>query len=83
MNDDEKLIRGAEAKRILSDPIMRQVFEQIEQNALEQMLECPPDDDDGRYRLTLKVQVIREVRDHLASMHHTGLEVSARHNLIN
>ena len=81
MDDDEKLIRGEQAKRALSDPLIKEALGQIERDAVERMLAADIKDDEARYRLVLLIQVIREVRNYLTSVKTTAMEVAKRQGL--
>lgn len=71
MNEAEKRRRASEADRLMSEPLLMEAFDTIEDMAIEEMLSDlsgEPDPDKERRILAERVNVIRSVRKYLASI---------------
>lgn len=69
---DEIIDRGERAARLLTDPLYKEAFSQVEAAAVEALIECKKEDDNGRYRLSEGVKAIRLVRRILEQSIETG-----------
>lgn len=72
LSDEDKIILGNEAKQILSSHIVRDAFATIENDAMEKLIACPPEDDALRFRLAERVKVIRDLKQALQTVQNTG-----------
>lgn len=62
---DERIVHGEDAARLLADPAFRAAMDAIEQSAIEAVLNAQSDED--RRRHSDRANVIRSIRDELAS----------------
>lgn len=78
----DHVYRGQEAARLLSDPFLKEIFAELEKDYLEQAMTRVDDTsvmaDEQRRRLLLRVQCLRDVRQHLQSLVTTGKETAKR-----
>lgn len=56
--------RAEDAKRLREDPILNEAFSMFEKALLDRAIEAPLEDDEGRMRCMMAVQVLRQVRRH-------------------
>jgi hypothetical protein len=72
LNDDEIIVRAESAARLLSDPLMKEAFDQVEAACLEALVECRKEDDAGRYRLSEGIKACRLVKRILSQQIESG-----------
>ena len=60
--------RMGAAEYLLNDPLLKDIFDQLETDALESAIWAKQDDDEKRHRFLLEVQAIRNVREKLAAL---------------
>lgn len=67
MTDEERIRRGEEARRILSEPLLLEAFESIERASVEELLRAPasPDGDTQRRRMADRILTVRNLRTEL------------------
>lgn len=67
MTDEERIRRGEEARRILSEPLLLEAFESIERASVEELLRAPvsPDGDTQRRRMADRILAVRNLRTEL------------------
>ena len=67
MNDRDVKIKGADAERLLNDPIFIEVFDALEVDFMERALTAPARDTEGRMRLLDSVNLLRGLKAKLKS----------------
>lgn len=76
MTDEIKLARDTEraarARILLDDPILKEAFAELEQAYIERWRVTHIDDDKGREKLFVAVNVVGKVRDHLVHIISNG-----------
>lgn len=67
MTDEERIRRGEEARRILSEPLLLEAFENIERASMEELLRSPSslDGDMHRRRMVDRILAARNLRTEL------------------
>jgi hypothetical protein len=75
-NDGEELIkersRGADAERILADPLVIEVLGTMEARVFDGIKDCPIRDDEGLKNLRLLLKVIEDFRQNFRTIIETG-----------
>jgi hypothetical protein len=64
--------RGARAKRLLEDDLLKEAFATVEADILEKWKNSPVRDQEGQFALRLKWQCLQEVRTCIADVAVTG-----------
>lgn len=72
MTLDERLYAGNRAKEVLENEAFTAAFEAIEQEVIEQWMQSPARDQDGREKLWSYLHLLKKVRTHLTSTLETG-----------
>lgn len=78
ITQSDAIKKGEVAETILNDPVFKEVFKELEQLYVEDVLAVDPKDDELRFRATLKVHVLRDVRQVVTSYANTAKLVSKR-----
>lgn len=65
MTDEERIRRGEEARRILSEPLLLEAFATLERMALDGLVSAPVEDDVLRRYLAERIRLIRALRSEL------------------
>lgn len=68
MTENELRQRGAEAERLLNEPLLKEAIGAVEQSTLTDLLACrgaEPEDDRKRLALVNRLHVIAQLRAHL------------------
>lgn len=78
MDDAEKRRRAAEADRLLNEPLLKEAFDILEREAIEDMLKLGtlaigPDDDRRRREAADRVNTIRIIRNRLHAIITDGM----------
>lgn len=76
MTDEGKLNAevhaGAQAERLMRDPVLTGAFEVLERLYMEQWAASPVRDTEARERIYAHLQALRSVRGHIATIADTG-----------
>ena len=75
-NDQSAEWVAHDAKRLKDDPILQGAFKQLERSFLDQAVNCDREDDDGRMRCIVGVQVVRQIQKHLDKLIFDGNKAS-------
>lgn len=65
MTDPEKLARSEQAKRLLNDPLLIEIFAKKEQQIVQAFKDCPVRDLEGMRLLQSELRMISMARDSL------------------
>jgi hypothetical protein len=71
-NDQSAEWIAHDAKRLKDDPILQEAFKQLERSFLDQAVMCEANDDDGRMRCIVGVQVLRQILKHFDKVIYDG-----------
>lgn len=74
---EQDILRGDEAVRLLSNPLLQEAFEVIRQEIHDTWQKSPARDAEGREKLWLMGQMLGRVETHLSSVVNTGKLASA------
>ncbi|WP_426355668.1 hypothetical protein ACN9MD_09745 [Stenotrophomonas maltophilia] len=79
MNDQAEfeIARGERANQLLSDPLLVEAFEIVEQELTSQWQNSPVRDAEGREKLFLTLRCLQKARAHLTSVLETGVMAKA------
>lgn len=72
MSPEQEAQRGQDAKRLLEEPLLKEAFETIEQELIEQWKQAPARDVEGREKLWLMLHLLNKVHGHLESVMASG-----------
>lgn len=72
MTPEQEVQRGHDAKRLLDEPLLKEAFETIEQEFVDQWKKAPVRDVEGREKLWLMLQLLGKVHNHLESVMASG-----------
>jgi hypothetical protein len=68
----EEVARGAEAERILTNPLYIESFDKVEKGLIDTLLTSPLGDDKTHNRLAIALQVLHQTRNALKTIMETG-----------
>jgi hypothetical protein len=72
MTPEQEAQRGQDAKRLLDDPLLKEAFDAIEQEFVDQWKKAPVRDVEGREKLWLMLQLLNKVHSHLEAVMASG-----------
>jgi|TARA_Y100001938_G_C7980242_1_gene374008 hypothetical protein len=84
MSEDKlrgEMDRGAKAKALLNNPMLKEAFEQLEKQYIEAWKISPNRDSEGRERIYLLMKSLDAVHAHLVSVLETGKLAEKQLNL--
>ena len=58
----EKLKRISDAKQMLQTDLWESAWEEFEQELLERLLKCGPEDEIARWKLQMAIEVVRHIK---------------------
>lgn len=74
----DKQRRSAEAQRLLDEPLLNEAIDKIEQKAVNEILKCHFWQDRKRRMLVDRVNVVRDIKQHLKAAILDALETNKR-----
>lgn len=72
-----EIARGERANQLLSDPLLSEAFEIVEQELVNQWQNSPARDAEGREKLFLTLKCLHRAKAHLTSVLETGVMAKA------
>lgn len=74
----EKIMMGDSAQNVMQTEVFTKVWPMLEERYTEQMLNTAPEDDALRWKLTCKINALREVKNLMTSFITTGKTAKQR-----
>lgn len=79
MTPDDRIWRGNEAKRLLDEPLLKEAFDAVERDTVNELKRMPIWEADRKRRdLVHRLQLLEDVRQHLQAVIAAGKQVAAR-----
>lgn len=64
--------RGAHAERLLSDSLLQEAFQKLEERIIEMWRDAPIRDTEGQQLLLVRMRTLDEIRKHIETIAKTG-----------
>ena len=78
MTDEQRAIRGNQARDLLDNPLLKDAFEAVDRYLDNQALACNPDDRDQAQRVILSKQIFQALRREIVRIVEDGQIATVR-----
>lgn len=82
MSSEQAIIRGAQARDLLDNPLLKEAFAAIERHLDQQALSCDPDNKDQAQRIIIARQIAAGIKRELVRVIEDGSIAQVRLNEI-